>query len=136
VSDVIRSGIGVAGLAAGGYGGWLLLDRQDTAEIVDAGLWLVAGVLLHDVGVTAVVLLAALAVGLLPRTTRAPAAVALVVVGALTLAAIPVLGRYGERADNPTHLDRPYLAGWLALVALSIVAVAIAGVVRARRQED
>jgi hypothetical protein len=132
---VIRGVVGVAGLAACGYGGWLLLDRQDAAQIVDAGLWLVSGVLLHDVAVTAVVLLAALGVGLLPRTTRAPAAVALVV-GSLTLVAIPVLGRFGERADNPTHLDRPYLASWLVPVALAVVAVAIAGVVRARRQED
>lgn len=127
---------GLIGLAVGGYGGWLLFDRQDGAQVVDAVVWLVSGVLLHDLALTAVVLLGALGVGVLPRTTRAPAAVGLVVVGSLTLAAIPVLGRFGERADNPTHLDRPYLTSWLVVVALTVIAVTLAGVVRTHKQED
>ena len=53
-----------------------------------------------------------------PRAWRAPAAAALVVLGSVTLLAIPVLGRFGARADNPTLLDRSYWAGW-ALIAVS-----------------
>ncbi len=134
--SVIRWMLGAVGVLAGGYGGWLLLNGQDAGDLVDAGVWLVSGVVLHDVLLTGVVLLGAIGVGLLPRATRVPAAVALVVVGSLTLVAIPVLGRFGERADNPTHLDRPYLASWLAVVALAVVAVTVAGVVRTHRQED
>ena len=33
----------------------------------------------------------------------------------VTLVAVPVLGRFGARADNPTLLDRDYVAGWLVL---------------------
>jgi len=133
---MIRWIIGIAGLAVVGYGGWLLLARQDADQILDAGVWLVSGVLLHDVALTALVLLAALAVGVLPGSSRAPAAVALVVVGSLTVLAFPVLGRFGERDGNPTHLDRSYLTGWLVLVALTIVIVVAAGVVRSRKRKE
>jgi hypothetical protein len=118
----MRWAIGVAGLAVATYGGWLLLSRQDADQILNAGVWLVSGVLLHDFALTAVVLLAALAVGVLPRTSRAPALVALVVVG--------------EQDDNQTHLDRPYLASWLVLVALAVVIVVVAGVVRSRKRKE
>ena len=91
--------------------------------------------LVHDLALTAVVLLAALTVGVLPRPSRAPAAVALVVIGSLTLLAVPVLGRFGERAGNPTHLDRPYLASWLVLVAAATIAVAVAGTLRTRKKD-
>lgn len=134
--SVIRWTLGVLGALVGGYGGWLLVERRPVGDLVDAGIWLVSGVVLHDVLLTGVVLLGGLGVGLLPRATRAPAAVALVVVGSLTLVAIPVLGRFGERADNPTHLDRPYLASWLAVAALAVVAATVAGVVRTHRQEE
>ncbi len=48
-----------------------------------------------------------------------------VVLGSATLLAIPVLGRFGERPDNPTLLDRNYTAGWLVLAALVAGGVAI-----------
>ena len=38
--------------------------------------------------------------------------VGLVVWGGLTVMAIPVLGRFGALAANPTLLDRPYLTSW------------------------
>ena len=44
----------------------------------------------------------------------------------------PVLGRFGARADNPTLLDRDYLAGWLVLAALVAVGVAAGTLVRSR----
>ncbi len=128
--------IGAVGLAAGVYGGWLLLTRQDTAQLLDAGVWLVSGVLLHDLVLSAVILLGALAVGLLPRVARTPAVIALVVTGSLTLVAFPVLGRFGEREDNPTHLDRLYLASWLVLVTVTVGIVVAVALVRARRREE
>ena len=56
---------------------------------------------------------AAVAARLLPR---APAGrgrrSALVVLRTVTVTAIPVLGPWGARPDNPTLLDRNYVAGW------------------------
>jgi hypothetical protein len=55
----------------------------------------------------------------------------LLVLGSLTIMAIPVLGRFGARPDNPTLLDRNYTAGWLVVAGLTLVAV-LAGMVSAR----
>ncbi len=65
---------------------------------------------LHDFVLTVGVLVAgALSLRLLPEPAKAPAVVGMVVLGALTLVAFPVLGGFGARDDNPTLLDRPYL---------------------------
>ena len=63
----------------------------------------------------------------LPAPWRAPAVIALVVWGTLTVAAVPVLTRAGARADNATLLDRPYVATWWAISAIVVVLVAVAG---------
>ena len=49
--------------------------------------------------------------------------------GTVTLVAVPVLGRFGARPDNPTLLDRNYSLGWLVLAALIVVVVAVAAIV-------
>ena len=69
----------------------------------------------------------------LPGPWQAPATLGLVVWGGVTLMAVPVLGRFGARADNPTLLDRPYLGSWAALTVAAVLVVAVAGLVRARR---
>jgi hypothetical protein len=133
---VTRWLIASAGVLAGGYGGWLLLFRQDPADLLDVGVWLVSGVLLHDIVLSAAALLAGLGVALLPRPARAPAAVALIVVAALTIVAFPALGNFGEVPENPTHLDRSYVASWVVLVLLVVAAVVVASIARARRREE
>lgn len=129
----MRALTAATGLVVLGHGGWLLVSRED--QLVDVAIWLVAGVLLHD-GALAVLTLAlgALAVRLVPVAARAPVAVGFVVLGPATLLAIPVLGRFGARADNPTLLDRDYTAGWLVLAATTTVAVVAAALVRSRRR--
>ena len=52
----------------------------------------------------------------------------------VTLATVPVLGRFGALPDNPTLLDRPYLAGWSVLAGLVAAGVVAATVARARRR--
>jgi hypothetical protein len=44
---------------------------------------------------------------------------------------VPVLGRFGAKADNPTLLDRPY---WLGYAVVVTVVVALAAVSSRRRR--
>jgi hypothetical protein len=129
----IRVALGVLGVVAVLYGGWLVLSRGH--DLLNLVVWLAAGVVLHD-GVLALVVLAvwAVAVRLLPRSAKAPAAVGLVVLGSVTLLAVPVLGRFGARSDNPTLLDRDYTVGWLVLAGLVLVGVVAASLVGSRRR--
>ena len=128
----MRPAVGALGVLLGLYGGWLLVTREDM--LTDVAVWLVAGVVLHDAVLAAVtVALGALAVRLVPAPARAPVVVGFVVLGSATLFAVPVLGRFGARADNPTLLDRDYTAGWLLLAGLTVVAVVVASLVRSRR---
>jgi hypothetical protein len=127
--------IGGAGVVIGLFGAYLLLSRQDHDQLFSAAIWLASGVVLHDF-VLAPVVLVMVAVGgrLVPRSFRAPAIAGLVVLGTATVFAIPVLGRFGARPDNPSLLNRHYTLGWLALAGLVLLAVVIGGLaVRSRR---
>ncbi|CAM3570247.1 hypothetical protein [Nocardioides zeicaulis] len=129
--------VGAAGVALGLYGLGLLLSRQDPRQWLEVALWLAAGVVAHDVVLSALVVGACLLGSrLLPLPWRAPAVVALVVWGTLTVIAVPVLAGGGVRADNPTLLDRPYVATWWAASAIVVLLVAAAGLLRARTARD
>lgn len=129
----MRRALGALGVGVAAYGGWLLLSRTDNDQLLDAGIWLASGVVLHDFVLTlGVLLVGALSLRLLPEPAKAPAVVGMVVLGAVTLVAVPVLGEFGARDDNPTLLDRPYLASWLVLAAVTVLAVMVAGLVRSR----
>lgn len=112
----------VTGCLAAGYGVTLLLGNG-WSDVVAAGIWLAAGVFLHDAVLAPVTIgLGALALG----RWRAPLAMGLVLLGTLTLVAVPVLSGQGERPDNPTLLDRNYVAGWCVVAAVVAVAVLVA----------
>lgn len=129
----MRGVLAVLGAAVAGYGGWRLLDTQDTRQVLLVGVWLVAGVVVHD----AVLAPAAVVLGRLgrplPRAVAAGGVVVLVVLGSVTLVGIPVLGGFGADPDNPTLHDRDYLAGWLVLAAASAVAGALVAAAAGRR---
>ena len=140
---LVRTILVALGVLALGYGGWLLASRQTGAQLRQVAEWAVAGVLLHDV------LLAPVAVGLgwlgqrtLPRAVAAPASVALVLMGTLSVVAVPVLDGYAAGTRNHTLLDRDYPAGWLLSVGLVLLAIAIGGTLAAllgrhrRREPD
>lgn len=129
----LRLVLAALGVVAGLYGVWSLRE-------VDPGDWwsllayLGGGVVVHDfVLAPVVVVLGVLAARVAPEAWRAPMAVAVVVWGTVSVMAVPVLGRFGALADNPTLLDRPYLSSWAVGTALVLAAVAAAGAVRARR---
>lgn len=127
--------LGGLGLVVGGYGAFLLLTRQDADQLVSAAIWLGSGVVLHDAVLAPLVLgLVLLGTRVLPASARVPAAAALVVLGTVTILAIPVLGRFGARPDNPTLLDRNYVAGWFALAGVVVLGAVVAALVGSRRR--
>ena len=129
--------VGIVGGVMAAYGGWLLVSNADRSDLVEVAVWLAAGVVLHDLVLTPLVLAIVWAgARLLPVAARGPAAVGLLVLGSVTLVAIPVLGRFGEVPSDPTHLDRAYRAGGSAIAALVLTGVVLATLVvrsRARR---
>lgn len=128
-----RPVIGACGVALLLYGALLVISRQDPGQWFEVGVWLGVGVLAHDVVLSALVIGACfLGSRWLTQPWQAPAVVALVVWGALTVVAFPVLVRAGARADNTTLLDRPYAQTWWAISAIVVLLVAVAGLVRSR----
>lgn len=129
-----RGALVVVGTLLALYGAWLVLSRQDPGQWLEIAIWLGAGIVAHDAVISGLVIgLSLVGSRLLPLPWRAPAVVALVVWGGLTIASVPVLSGLGVRADNPTLLDRPYVATWWAMSAIVVLAVGVAGLVRARR---
>lgn len=121
---VLLGGSGVAGAA---YGVKLLLDLgfgnlRATVE------WLIGGIVLHDAVLAPVTVLVGVGFVVLQRrgVRTGPLIVGGLVLGTVTIAAIPVLGRFGARSDNATLLDRNYVVGWLVLAGLTaFVSVAV-----------
>jgi hypothetical protein len=134
VTRGIRAVLLLAGLATGGYGVLRLLDLG-WANFRATLVWLVGGVVLHDAFLApATIALSWVALRLVTRDRLAPWVAGLVLLGPLTLLAVPVLGRYGARADNPTLLDRPYWAGWSAVVAVVCLGILVVRYVGNRRR--
>ena len=129
----VRSVATVAGALATVYGVWLLLDLG-WANTRSTLVWLIGGVVLHD-GVFAplVIVVALVALRLVPRDRLAPWVVALVILVPVTLVGVPELGRFGARADDPTLLDRHYWLGWSLMVTLVVVGVIVGAVATTRR---
>ena len=70
----------------------------------------------------------------LPAHWRAPAIAGFVVLGSVTLMAVPVLGRFGAKADDPGLLNRPYGLLWLGFAAVVALCVVAAALTRRRRR--
>ncbi|RYB90142.1 hypothetical protein EUA06_12150 [Nocardioides glacieisoli] len=129
-----RLAIGAVGVVVALYGALLFLTRQDPGQWLEVAIWFAAGVVAHDVLLSALLIgLCLVGARLLPAAWRAPATVALVVWGTLTIATIPMLTRAGARADNATLLDRPYAATWWTISAIVVLLVAVSGFLRSRR---
>ena len=122
-----RGVAGVLGAVGAAYGLWLLagLGPEQLGAVL---VWVVGGIVAHDgLLAPAVVVLGVAAALNAPPAWRTPLLRTLVVLGPLTLVAVPVLGRFGARADNPTLLDRPYWLGYAAVVGLVVALVVLAG---------
>jgi hypothetical protein len=116
-------------MVAVGLDSLLEVPREDVVETL---WWLAGGVLLHDVVLAPLTLIVGLlAARLLPRWAFGAAAAGFLVLASVTLIAVPVLGRFGASASNPTLLDRDYWAGW-AVFAATVLAVTVAWAAAAR----
>ncbi len=127
--------IGFVGVAMGAFGAlrFLQLDRSD---IVDAVLWLGGGVIVHDLVLAPLTIaLTLLAARLVTGRARAAVVTGLVVLATVTVTAIPVLGGWGARADNPTLLNRDYAVGWLVFAGLVVAGTLIALAPWSRRRD-
>jgi LPXTG-motif cell wall-anchored protein len=133
----IRMAVGAVGVLGGLYGAYLLVSRQKWPQVRQALEWAVGGVVVHDAVIAPVALgLGWVLARLVPRRALAPLAVALVVIGTMTAAALPVLGRQGVNGLNPTLLDRDYTRNWFLLVGLTLVLAGLGALVARRRGRE
>ncbi len=130
----VRYAVGAVGIGVGLWGVWLIYGSADISDLINIALFLAGGIIGND-GVIAVIALvaAALAMRVLPKPARAPAAVGFVVAGTISVVAIPFLGRFGAREDNPTLLDRDYVAGYGLIVLIVVVLVTVVALYRVGR---
>lgn len=127
-----RIGLGALGVAAVLFGLRGLVTGGVATHWPVPAVWLVAGVLAHDLVVVPVVA----AVGwLLARVVPAPVRPVvrggLLVAAAVTLVALPAIGGRGD-ATNASLTPLPYVRNWLIVLAAIAVATAVLAVVRLR----
>lgn len=128
--------IGVVGVAMGAFGALRFL-QLDFPDLVDAVLWLAGGVIVHDAILAPLTIaLTVLLTRVVPERARTRVTVGLVVLVTVTITAIPVLGRFGEKPDNITLLDRNYTVGWLVFAVLVLVGTLVAGPLARRVRPD
>ncbi|MBM4793741.1 hypothetical protein HXP44_17125 [Streptomyces sioyaensis] len=114
----LRVVAGAAGVALMGVGVSLVTDVRDPLDVL---VWLGGAVLLHDAVIAPFVLLAGWV--LVRGGGRGPVRGALLVAGALTAVALPVLLRPGKTA-NASVLPLDYPRNWLiAVVTVAVVTV-------------
>jgi hypothetical protein len=92
--------------------------------------WLVIPAIIHDTIWAAAVGVGAVASIWLPRWAKIPFRVGLGMTAVVLLIAWPLLGRYGERPDNPTVLPFDYWPRVLVLLAAIWGSMAIWAIVR------
>ncbi len=128
-----RYGLGAAGLAAVLFGLRGLVTGGVATHWPVTVVWLVAGVLVHDL---VLVPLLAAAGWVLARLVPAPARPVvrggLLVAAVMTLVALPVLSGRGD-ASNPSLTPLDYPRNWAILLALTAVVTVSLTVPRWRR---
>lgn len=130
--SVTRVLAGAAGLALMGVGASSLLDVPDLMDVL---VWLGGALVLHDALIAPLVLLAGLV--LVRGGVRGPVRGALLVAGALTAVALPVLLRPGPRANSsvlPLDYPRNWLLTLLAVATVTALVLAAKGFSRHRRR--
>jgi hypothetical protein len=126
--SVTRLLTGAVGLTLMGVGASLLLDVPDLTGVL---VWLGGAVVLHDALIAPLVLLIGWV--LVRGGVRGPVRGALLVAGALTAVALPVLLRPGKPA-NSSVLPLDYPRNWLLTLGAVATVTALLSAVRAIRR--
>jgi hypothetical protein len=122
----IRFLIGAVGVGITGYGIEEFL-KFGFHNLVETFKWLIGGLVLNDGVIAAAVLAIAFVLGRIFRgRIPAPLIIGLLVLASVSLAALPMIGRYGARVDNPTLLPRNYVAGWFIFAGLTLLFTTVA----------
>lgn len=101
---------------------------------VGTAVYYVGGALAHDLIIAPVVILLGVLVGaLVPPVYRPAVRGGLIVSGAVTLIALPLLLGKGRQADNPSHVPLPYGRNLLLILAVVWAVVAALCLARALR---
>ena len=123
-------------LCSFGLLGSIFGDRTDPVRVA---VLVVLAAVTHDLVIVPVVLAAGLVLRRTPEWARAPLQATLLVCAVVVLVSVPVLGRFGARADNPSLLPRDYPAGLamtLGLIILAGAGLAALRCVRGRRSSS
>lgn len=123
--------VGWAGIAFGVLSAWTHMGPPARTSFL---LFFVGAAIVHDAVMAPIAIVVGVAVARrAPRLARAAIGGALIASAIVTLAAWPVVRRYGELPDNRSFL--PNAAGLALLVILAgIWAVAAARIIRARKR--
>jgi len=123
---MIRIPLALAGIAAMGWGLWLLRDDGPDRWLAQ-GTWFLGGVVAHDAVVAPLVVLVGLAATRIVRPMyRSSVAVGFIVWAAVTAAVSNVLLPVGGRPDNPSLMNRPYVLAWIAFTGTVLAVTAFA----------
>jgi hypothetical protein len=122
---MIRALLSLPGVAAIGWGLWLLRD-DGLERWRSQAVWFAGGVLGHDALIAPVVVLLGVAAARVWRPrVRAAIAVGFVIWATVTVAVANVLLPIGGRPDNPSLMNRPYVVAWIVFTGVVVIATAI-----------
>jgi hypothetical protein len=125
---MIRVALALGGIAAIGWGAWLLRD-DGFERWRSQATWFLGGIIVHDaVLAPLVVLVGVLASRMLRPGLRRSVAAGFIVWATVTVSAANVLLPVGGRPDNPSLMNRPYVLAWLVFTGGVLALVAMAAV--------
>jgi len=134
----IRIAMVAAGVALMAVGALAVLASVKGAALTNLGIWLVAGVALHDV----VIALAVASIGFvvaktIPRRVRGIVQGGLIVAAAVALMSIPVVLGKAKTPLNPSILPLDYPRNLMIIIGIVFAITAVVAAVKlARRQPE
>ncbi len=117
----LRWSVGVVGVALIAFAVWGIAHDHGYTDPFGLGVWLVAGVLVHDLVLAPLlIVVGAVVARVVPSSVRAVVVVGLVCAGTLALVGVPVALAAARPLANPTILPLDYWRG-LGLSMLVVV---------------
>lgn len=131
---VLRIVLGVVGGLLLAYGAGRLLLGLPLATLVVLGTWLLAALLLHHGVLQPLVLAVGAGLRAIPDRVRGFVQAALIMVAAVTVIAVPLIIRQFSQPPSKAMLLQHYELNLTVLVAIVVVSVVIAYVIRGARE--